>query len=286
MPQKARSRVRLLGYSRVTRVVMVDSIAFSKRVRSTSLEMVARAGASHIGSALSIADILSVLYAEVLAIDPGSPAYPLRDRLILSKGHACVSLYASLYHRGVISRSMIDTYGQNGSILMSHVSHHVPGVEFSTGSLGHGLPFATGKALMAKRKNELWRTFVILGDGELQEGSNWEAMMFASYHGLHNLIMIIDANNLQSLTTVQETLSIEPLAERVAAFGWAVDEIDGHNHEQLRSCLSRVSDRPRCIIARTVKGKGVSFMENQVSWHYRSPSPEELEIALQEIADA
>jgi len=263
-----------------------DSISFSKKVRLTSLEMVTRAGASHIGSALSITDILAVLFVEVLAIDVNNPKSPTRDRLILSKGHACVALYASLRHIGMISDSMLDTYGEDDTILMSHASHHVPGVEFSTGSLGHGLAVATGKALVAKLRNMDWRSFVIVGDGELQEGSNWEAIMFASFHRLNNLIMIVDANNLQSLTTVQETLSIEPLTERIAAFGWEIEEVDGHDHQQLSACFSRNRNAPTCVIARTIKGKGVSFMENQVAWHYKCPNPLELAQALREVSNA
>jgi transketolase len=265
---------------------MSSNVELAKQIRSTSLEMVASARASHIGSALSMADILAVLYSQILVHDVARPMMPSRDRLILSKGHGCVALYAALYHRGFITKADIDSYGADNSILMSHVSHHVSGIEFSTGSLGHGLPFATGKALYAQMRGESWRTFVILGDGELQEGSNWEAMMFASHHKIRGLHVIIDANNLQSLTTVDNTLSIEPLVDRVAAFGWEVCEVDGHDHVALTDALSIDSEKPKCVVARTIKGKGVSYMENQVAWHYKFPNQDELQTALREVIGA
>ena len=172
---------------------------------------------------------------------------------------------------------------------MNHISHKVPGVEFSTGSLGHGLPFGVGKAFAAKRLGKAWKTFVLLSDGELNEGSNWEAMMFAAHHKLENLVTIIDYNKLQSLTTVEKTMRIEPLADKVIAFGWSVREVDGHKHTLLRKSLKKIPfepPKPSLLIAHTVKGKGVSFMENKVEWHYRAPSAEELEAALIELTDA
>jgi transketolase len=259
---------------------------FAQRVRALSLEMVARAHASHIASALSIADIVSVLYHDVLRIDPQNPRDPGRDRFILSKGHACVAVYSALSVRGFIPESDLQTYGQDFSNLMNHISHKVPGVEFSTGSLGHGLPFGVGKALAAKRRKAAWRTFVLLSDGELGEGSNWEAFMFAAHHGLDNLVAIIDYNKLQSLTTVEKTLRVEPLPDKLSAFGWEVREVDGHDHAQLTEALNEApwkAERPSVIIAHTVKGKGVSFMENRVEWHYKSPNPEQLSAALKEV---
>jgi len=267
---------------------MVDSGSrfLVKKIRKTSLEMVTRAGASHIGSALSIADILAVLYSDIMEFDPADQDCIYRDRLILSKGHACVSLYAVLHHVGMISKEEILTYGQDFSNLMSHISHKANGVEFSTGALGHGLPFGLGKAIASKVKGEKWRTFVIVGDGEMQEGSNWEAIMFAAHHNVKNLTLIIDANNLQSLTSVDKTLAIEPLQQKIEAFGWECSDIDGHDHLKIAETLSKSTSKPHCVIARTIKGKGVSYMENQVAWHYKCPNVEELEIALTEIDNA
>lgn len=248
--------------------------------------MVARAKASHIGSALSIADIVAVLYGRTLRVDPAAPDNPERDRFILSKGHACVAVYAALAETGFIDLGLLQTYGAEGSALMAHISHKVPGAEFSTGALGHGLPFGTGKALAAKRRGKHWRTVVLTSDGEWGEGSNWEAALFAAHHKLDNLLCVIDYNKLQSLTTVDETLRLEPLHSKFEAFGWAVQEVDGHDHHALAEALDAKSwpaAKPAMLIAHTVKGKGVSFMENRVEWHYRNPTPELLAAALAEI---
>lgn len=258
----------------------------ARRIRQLALQMVTRAQASHIGSALSIADILAVLYGSILHIDPAAPLLPTRDRFILSKGHACVALYASLAARGFFPESDLVTYGQDGSRLMHHISHRVNGVEFSTGSLGHGLPFGVGKALAAKRQGADWRTFVLLSDGELDEGSNWEAAMFAAHHALSHLVAIIDYNKLQSLASVAGTLGLEPLAGKFRAFGWSVKEVDGHDHSALLESLGGVpweSGRPSILICHTTKGKGISFMENRVEWHYRSPNASQLSQALMEL---
>jgi transketolase len=263
--------------------------ALARRMRTHALRMVHMAKASHIGSALSICDILAVLYGRVMHLDPGHPSWTERDRFILSKGHACVAVYAALAERGFIPHEALQTYGKDHSILMNHISHKVPGVEFSTGSLGHGLPFGVGKALAAKRKQQPWRTFVQLSDGELDEGSNWEALMFAAHHGLDNLVAIVDYNKLQSLTTVEKTLRVEPLADKFVAFGCAVHEVDGHDHDALYGFLSStpwMAGKPNVLIAHTTKGKGVSFMEDSVAWHYKSPSTEQLEQALKELGDA
>lgn len=248
--------------------------------------MVARARASHIGSALSIADIVAVLYGRVLRVDPSAPRNTDRDRFILSKGHACVAVYAALAETGFIDPALLHTYGTDGSMLMAHISHKVPGAEFSTGALGHGLPFGAGKALAAKRLGKGWRTVVLTSDGEWDEGSNWEAALFAAHHELDNLLCIIDYNKLQSLTTVDETLRLEPLHSKFDAFGWAVREVDGHDHDALASAFDEASwpaCKPSMLIAHTVKGKGVSFMENRVEWHYRNPTIELLTDALAEI---
>jgi transketolase len=267
----------------------IESQDLARRMRVQALQMVHRAKASHIGSALSICDIVAVLYGQVLRLDPKQPDTPNRDRFILSKGHACVAVYAALAETGFFPREDLLKYGQDHSALMNHISHKVAGVEFSTGSLGHGLPFGTGKALAAHRRQLDWRTFVLLSDGELGEGSNWESMMFAAHHQLENLVAIVDYNKLQSLTTVDNTLRVEPLADKARAFGWAVREVDGHNHDELTDLLGSAPwehGKPSFLIGHTTKGKGVSFMENSVDWHYKSPSAEQLAQALRELSHA
>ena len=258
---------------------------FARTIRCESLQMVARAKASHIGSALSIADIVAVLYGQVLNVDSRRPTMPDRDRFILSKGHACVAVYVALAERGFFPRDWLATYGEVTSPLLNHISHTVPGVEFSTGSLGHGLPFGVGKALALRTKSLAGRVFVLMSDGELDEGSNWEAILFAAHHRLDKIVAILDYNKLQSLDTVANTLSLEPLGNKLSAFGWSVREIDGHDHKALQETLSDApwdTGRPSFLIAHTTKGKGVSFMEDQVGWHYRSPGIEQLARALEE----
>lgn len=267
----------------------ISSKELAKEVRKYSLKMVVKSKASHIGSAFSMADILAVLYFNILNVFPEDADNPKRDMFILSKGHACVSLYAILGLKGFFDMKELETYGQDNSDFMNHISHKVPGVEFSTGSLGHGLPFATGKALAAKIKHNDNKVYTIVGDGELDEGSNWEALLFAAHHKLNNLIIIIDYNNLQSLTTVAETINIEPLKDKFVAFGCNVLEVDGHNHDELFIVFEKAKSlkgMPIVIIAKTIKGKGVSYMENQVKWHYSTPNEKELEIALIEIENA
>jgi transketolase len=262
-----------------------NSARYAREIRALSLKLVHQAQASHIGSALSIADVLAVLFSDCKICNVASPGHPLRDRIILSKGHACVSLYSALHLKGFFGKDLLFTYGQDFSALMNHASHKVPGVEFSTGALGHGLPIACGKALAARMRNHPWRIFVILSDGELQEGSNWEAFMFAGHHRLNNLIACIDNNNLQSLDTVDRTLSLDPLEDKLRAFGWHVETVDGHNHASISKAIATAKSKlcPSALILKTVKGKGVSFMENQVAWHYKSPSQHDLELALSEV---
>ena len=248
--------------------------------------MVCRANASHIASALSIADIVTVLYGRIMRYTPEAPGDGARDRFILSKGHACVAVYAALAEAGFIAERELETYGEDHSALMNHISHKVPGVEFSTGALGHGLPFGVGKALASQWCGSGWRVFVLMSDGELDEGSNWEALMFAAHHRLDNLVAIIDYNKLQSLTTVQETLGLEPLADKFRAFGSSVREADGHDHRELEQVLATApweAGKPSVLIAHTVKGKGVSYMENRVEWHYRTPNAEQRAQALAEL---
>lgn len=257
---------------------------FANNIRRASLIMVHQAKASHIGSALSIADIVAVLYGEVMYGFAPSDDWMSRDRFILSKGHACVAVYAALAEVNLIERWELQTYGKNFSPLMNHISHKVCGVEFSTGSLGHGLPFGVGKSFAAKLSEQPWHTYVLVSDGEMNEGSNWEALMFAPHHRLDNITLIVDYNKLQSLGSVEDTLGIEPFAAKLNAFGWHVQEIDGHDHTQLKLGLrKRIKNKPVALIANTVKGKGVSFMENSIIWHYRNPNDAELALALAEL---
>ena len=266
------------------------SVELARRIRCDVLRMVHRARASHVGTCFSIADILAVLYAEALRIDPHDPGRATRDRLLLSKGHGGAALYAVLAERGFFPSAWLDEYCADGSRLAGHATHHqVPGVEVSTGSLGHGLPLGCGMALAAQRDGSPARTFVILSDGECDEGSTWEAALFAPHHRLDNLVAIVDYNKIQSFGSVAQVLDLAPLAEKWRAFRWAVTEIDGHDHAALARALGTVpteAGRPTALIAHTVKGKGVSFMEGDLAWHYRSPSDEQLAAALAELGDA
>jgi transketolase len=251
------------------------------RVRRHVVRMCSRGGSSHVGSCLSMADIIAVLYGGVLRIAPTMPDWPERDRFILSKGHAGACVYAVLAERGFIPLAELETHYANGSRLSGHVSHKgIPGVEISTGSLGHGLGIGVGMALQLRRQVGDQRVYVVMSDGECDEGSNWEAILFAAHHGLSNLVAIVDYNKLQSLDTVAEVLGLEPFENKWRAFGWTVARVDGHNHDALRAALWNASDRPLCVIADTVKGRDIPFMENEVLWHYRSPQGEELEAAL------
>jgi transketolase len=249
--------------------------------------MTSMANASHIGSCLSMADLLAVLYGKILRLNPRDPDWSDRDRFVLSKGHGCAALYAILAESGFFAMSWLDGFYQNGSPLAGHATHKdIPGVEVSTGSLGHGLPMATGMALAAKRDDNSYRVFCLLSDGECDEGSTWEPILFAPHHKLDNLIAIVDYNKIQSLGTVKEVLDLDPLADKWRAFGWAVREIDGHDIAEICDALTSIpyeSNRPSCIVAHTVKGKGVSFMEDKLLWHYRAPLGEELHLALAEL---
>jgi transketolase len=258
----------------------------AKLIRAQAVRMVHRARASHLGSCLSMADILASLYWRVLRIDPANPAWPERDRLILSKGHAAAILYATLAERGFFPPAELESYCQLGSRLTGHVTSGVPGVELSSGSLGHGLPVGCGMALAAKREGLSFRTFVLLSDGELDEGSNWESCLFAPQHGLDNLTAIVDYNKIQSYGRTKDILDLEPLADKLRAFRWAVREVDGHDYQQLANAFDALPlepGKPSIVIAHTIKGKGVSFMEDLLSWHYSSPSDEQLQQALAEI---
>lgn len=265
----------------------MNTETMAERIRRHSLDMTHYGGSSHIGSVLSIADILGVLYGSVLRLDPTNPKHPNRDRFILSKGHAGAGVYAALAERGFFDTKLLKQHYQNGSIFSGHVSHKgVPGVEFSTGSLGHGLSVGAGMALHAQRCALRHNVFVILSDGECDEGSNWEAILFASHHNLGNLIVIVDYNKIQSLKLVSETLGLEPFTDKWASFGWHVQSVDGHDHDALKAAFAVARgrpDQPSVVIANTVKGYGISFMEHNVLWHYRSPQGEEYEAAVIEL---
>jgi transketolase len=259
----------------------------ARRIRAHTLRMVYQAKASHVGSCLSMVDILAVLYGSVLRVDPARPEWPERDRFILSKGHGAAAAYATLAECGFFPRSWLDTYGRDGSRLAGHITHHAtPGVEASSGSLGHGLGLGCGMALAGKHDRMPYRVFVLLSDGECDEGSVWEAALFAPHHRLDNLAAIVDYNKIQSFGTIHEVLGLEPFADKWRAFGWAVREVDGHNVGQLLEAFQDVpltADRPTLILAHTVKGKGVGFMENQLAWHYQSPDERQLDAALVEL---
>jgi transketolase len=272
----------------VDRPNRADTEALALRLRRHAVRMAQAGGSSHIGSALSMADIVAVLYGRVLRLDPADPKWAERDRFILSKGHAGAGVYAALAERGFFPVEWLARHYQNGSIFSGHVSHKgVPGVEFSTGSLGHGLGIGAGMAMQLRRLGGRQRVFVLMSDGECDEGSNWEAILFAAHQKLDTLVAIIDYNKIQSLAPVSETLGLEPFADKWRAFNWAVRQIDGHDHDALCATLEAVPlepGRPTVVIADTTKGKGVSFMENSVLWHYRSPQGDEFRDALAELS--
>jgi transketolase len=261
--------------------------AAARGIRRRNVEMVRAAGNGHIGGDLSAADIVATLYCAVLKVDPDRPEDPERDRYIQSKGHASGVLYATLAATGFIPDDLLDAYMAEGSPLNGHPDRNkVPGVETNTGPLGHGLPVAVGTAIAARLDGSPRRTFVLCGDGELQEGSNWEAIMAAGHRGLDNLVAIVDRNGLQQGARTEDTNGLDPLDAKFAAFGWAVREIDGNDVDALLAAFAAVPfepGRPSCVIARTVKGRGVSFIEDRVEWHHKVPSAEQVDVALAEL---
>ena len=257
----------------------------ARRIRMTVLQTIHGAGLGHVGGDFSVTDILATLYGAVLRVDPAAPAAPARDRFIMSKGHAAVSLYTTLALRGFFDEAELATFAQPLSRLNGHPNRvKVPGVETNTGPLGHGFPVAVGCAIGAELAGTGSQTFVVVGDGELQEGSNWEAAMFAGHRCLTNLAVIVDRNGLQQGARTEDTNSLDSLGEKFSAFGWEAVEVPGHDVAALLEALTAPRSRPLAVIARTTKGKGVSFMEDGVAWHHKVPSADQVQAALVELS--
>ena len=254
-------------------------------IRRDIVTMIDTAGLGHIGGDLSVTDILVTLFAGVLSVDPERPDWPERDRFILSKGHCAGALYATLARCGFFDPDELGTFMAPLSALNGHPNRtKVPGVETNTGPLGHGFPVGVGCALAARLRGEDWRTFVVLGDGELQEGSNWEAAMTAAHYRLANLTAVVDRNRLQQGARTEDTKRLEPLADKWRSFGWEVREVDGHDHGALFDAFApSTAGDPVVVIAHTVKGKGVSFMEDRVEWHHKVPDAEQVKAAMEEL---
>jgi transketolase len=256
----------------------------ARAIRRVILEQSKRANVGHIGSALSIADIVAALYASILKIP--APSDPLRDRFILSKGHAVLAVYAALHMKGWISEEELNTFCGDATLLGVHPEHALTGIEYSTGSLGHGLTIGAGAALAGRLKDEDYRVFVLVSDAECNEGSLWEAVMFAAHHQLSNLVAIVDLNGQQAMGYTREVLDLSPLSERWRAFGWHVQEVDGHDHVMIENSVDAAGtiDRPHVLLARTTFGKGVSFMESLIKWHYLPMTDEDYTAAMKELA--
>jgi len=268
----------------------IDTEALHRKayeIRQRNLIMIHEAGGGHTGGDLSSADILAALYLnDVLNVDPQDPLAPNRDRFFMSKGHGSALLYTTLAFAGFFPEEELATFMKPLSRLNGHPNVSVPGVEANTGALGHGLPMAVGTALAAKMDGALWRTFVLTGDGELQEGSNWEAAMAAAQYQLDNLTLIVDRNRIQMVDWTERIIGLDPLTDKWRAFGWSVQEIDGHDHAEIMQALSAVpfeAGKPNCVIANTHKGEGVSFIRDRAAWHHRVPTDEELGAALEEL---
>ena len=259
-----------------------DPAPLAKKARASILRMVHAAQAAHVGSCLSVVDILATLYSlpDMTAEENGESS-----EVILSKGHAAAAIYAVLAHRGYFPEEWLDRYAEDGAELGGHATSGVPGVQFSTGSLGHGLPFGLGLAMGRRLSGQAGNVYVVMSDGELNEGTTWESALLAAHHKLSNLTVLVDRNGLQSLTSTESTLALNPLPEKFEAFGWAVANVDGHNYEEITAEIVKASDfdKPKVLICQTTKGKGISFMENRVVWHYRPPDDDDLAAALAEI---
>ncbi len=263
-----------------------DCKELALKVRAHCLRMTHRGKSGHIGSMLSMADLLAVLYLKILKVKPEMPDWPDRDRFILSKGHGGAAVYATLAELGFFPKEWLNTYYLDDGKLSGHISHHVPGVEFSTGSLGHGLPFAAGMAIATRYRKKPHRIFCLMSDGDCNEGSTWEAIMLAAQHKLSNLTVIVDYNRVQALGRMEDVIEMEPFAEKLQDFHWAVKTIDGHDFDDIEKTLSGIpfeEGKPSWILAKTVKGKPISWMENTVSCHYGAVNDRQLEEALREL---
>jgi len=268
------------------KLTIAELEAKAKEIRRDILEMGLRAGGCHLAPALSSVELVTALYFRIMHLNPQDPRDEARDRFILSAGHKCAVQYVALAHAGYFPLQVLDTFSRLHSILGGHPGTKIPGVETPTGSLGHGLPISVGLALGAKLQHKPYRVFVLLGDGEVPEGSNWEAAAQASHWRLDNLVTLVDRNRLCTDGTTEEVLALEPLRERWSSFGWAVREIDGHTMPEVVDALEAVPfvpGKPSLLVANTVKGKGISFIENRVEWHYRIPEGEEIEHARRDL---
>ncbi len=263
--------------------------AIAKQIRIDSVKMTNRAHSGHVGSMLSMADIVAVLYEKILKVDPKNPKDPNRDRFILSKGHAAAGVYSALAQKGFFPTEWLSRYYCDDGKLMGHISHKVPGVEFSTGSLGHGLPVAVGMAIAARYAKSDRRIFIMSSDGDLNEGSSWEAIFFAAQEKLSNITMIVDYNQVQALGHSKDIIDFTSLKTKLEECGWAVVEIDGHNYEEIYNSLNKVpfnSEKPSAIIAHTIKCKGIPAMEDTVASHYKFVPNEDLDAVIKAIQEA
>lgn len=259
------------------------------KIRCHCMRMTNRGRSGHVGSMLSMADLLAVLYEKILKVDSENPKWDERDRFILSKGHGGAAVYAALAEKGFFPMDWLDTYYLDNGKLSGHISHHVPGVEFSTGSLGHGLPVAVGMALAAKQAGKKHRIICLMSDGDCNEGSTWEAIMFAAQHKLDNLTVIIDYNRVQALGKMEDVIEMEPFAKKIEDFRWAVCEIDGHNYTEIENSLTNLpleNGKPTWILAKTTKGKSVDYLENTVSCHYQFIADDKLEDVIKQVGGA
>lgn len=259
------------------------------QIRLDLINMIYESKSGHIGGSLSSADILTVLYYNVMNVDPNNPNWEERDRFILSKGHSVEAYYSVLADKGYFPKEELKTYCKFGTRLIGHPNNKIPGVEMNTGALGHGLSIAVGMALGAKMDNKSFRVFTLMGDGELAEGSNWEAAMAASHYKLNNLIGIVDRNRLQISGSTEEVMSLEPLEDKWKSFGWDVLTTDGNDIERLidtfNAAIASTNDKPKLILAYTTKGKGISFIENKANWHHRVPNSDEYKAAISELQE-
>jgi len=264
-------------------------LSLSKKIRKSILKIIYRTKSPHIGGSFSCVEILASLYFKILNVSPEDPANPNRDRFILSKGHGCPSFYAVLAERGFLSKKDLQGFAVNDGVLEQHPNRDIKkGIEIFAGSLGHGLSIGAGMALAAKSDRKDYEIYVLMSDGELNEGSVWEAAMFAAHHNLDNLTAIVDCNKIQALGCTKDIINLEPLSQKWSSFGWATSEVDGHDFNQLFKTFDDIpfsTGKPNIIIANTVKGKGVSFMEDKLLWHYRSPDDEEYKKALEELSE-